>query len=179
MKVSLLTTVIAKTNMNELSGFKAPFQGFNTDPHWDAHIGKPYNSSSANLIKEESFSTVHGVTNGWSALGGQTSSAYVFGGFKTGGDPLGSSSGNGVGLSAGWGAFALGLDTMGSDVSGFVYIGKCPDIGFVISCALVLMLSAWACRKSCPLWYQANAWSATKLRHNPSVVSLTLESPIQ
>ncbi|KAK4688916.1 amidase, partial [Tremellales sp. Uapishka_1] len=57
-----------------------------------------------------------GVPNSWSAIGGQTSSAYVEGGFKNGGDPLGSSSGSAVGLSAGFGAAALGTDSSGSVV---------------------------------------------------------------
>ena len=49
--------------------------------------------------------------NAWSAVGGQTSSAYV-----KGGPPLGSSSGSAVGLSAGFGAAAIGTDTTGSVV---------------------------------------------------------------
>jgi len=54
------------------------------------------------------------ITNGWSARGGQTQSAYVKGGFKAGGDPCGSSSGSAVGTSAGFSAAALGSETDGS-----------------------------------------------------------------
>lgn len=54
--------------------------------------------------------------SGWSALGGQTTSAYV-----QDGDPLGSSAGSAVGVSAGFAAAALGSDTSGSIVSLFHY----------------------------------------------------------
>lgn len=54
------------------------------------------------------------ITNGWSARGGQTQSAYVKGGFAAGGDPCGSSSGSAVGTSAGFAAAALGSETDGS-----------------------------------------------------------------
>ena len=54
------------------------------------------------------------ITNGWSARGGQTQSAYVVGGFAAGGDPCGSSSGPAVGTSAGFAAAALGSETDGS-----------------------------------------------------------------
>jgi amidase len=54
------------------------------------------------------------ITNGWSARGGQTQSAYVVGGFAAGGDPCGSSSGSGVGVSAAFAAAALGSETDGS-----------------------------------------------------------------
>ncbi|KAK4696740.1 amidase, partial [Phenoliferia sp. Uapishka_3] len=53
-------------------------------------------------------------TNGWSARGGQTQSAYVVGGFSAGGDPCGSSSGSGVAISAGWAAVSIGTETDGS-----------------------------------------------------------------
>jgi amidase len=58
-----------------------------------------------------------GGTQGWSAVGGQTSSAYIEGGFEAGGNPLGSSSGTAVGISAGFAAAGLGSDTTGSVVS--------------------------------------------------------------
>jgi amidase len=54
------------------------------------------------------------ITNGWSARGGQTQSAYVVGGFAAGGDPCGSSSGSAVGVSAGFAPAALGSETDGS-----------------------------------------------------------------
>ena len=56
-------------------------------------------------------------TNGWSAVGGQISSAYVEGGYASGGDPGGSSGGSAVGVSAGFAAASLGTDTTGSTVS--------------------------------------------------------------
>ncbi|KAI9635123.1 amidase signature domain-containing protein [Dioszegia hungarica] len=80
--------IIAKTNLNEFAGWKGILE------FWD-----------------------EGIPNGWSAVGGQTSSAYVEGGFAAGGDPLGSSSGSAVGVSAGFGAAALGTDTGGSVIS--------------------------------------------------------------
>ncbi|OZJ06179.1 hypothetical protein BZG36_01023 [Bifiguratus adelaidae] len=54
------------------------------------------------------------ITNGWSARGNQTQSAYVKGGFLAGGDPCGSSAGSGVGVSAGFAPVALGSETDGS-----------------------------------------------------------------
>ncbi|PSN59693.1 hypothetical protein BS50DRAFT_656635 [Corynespora cassiicola Philippines] len=39
-------------------------------------------------------------TSAWSARGGQVSAAYVVGGFDAGGDPIGSSSGSAVAVSA-------------------------------------------------------------------------------
>ncbi|KAI9634302.1 amidase signature domain-containing protein [Dioszegia hungarica] len=58
-----------------------------------------------------------GLPHGWSAVGGQTSSAYVQGGYANGGDPIGSSSGSAVGISAGFGAIGLGTETFGSIVN--------------------------------------------------------------
>jgi amidase len=100
---------LAKTNMHELSGFKGPFRGF---PGSFPDLSAVWTSDNAELDQSDP-----GMTQGWSAMGGQTSSAYVFGGFKAGGNPLGSSSGSAVGLSAGWGLVALGTDTTGSTVS--------------------------------------------------------------
>jgi len=122
-----LMSVIAKTNMNELSGFKSPFQNFPQRAHPALHSeylfdSLPSSIDNASLLDHSG----RGVTNGWSAVGGQTSSAYVFGGFEKGGDPLGSSSGSAVGLSAGWGVFALGTDTTGSTVSGRAW-GTCSE----------------------------------------------------
>ncbi|KAL8280372.1 hypothetical protein RQP46_007289 [Phenoliferia psychrophenolica] len=54
------------------------------------------------------------ITNGWSARGGQTQSAYVVGGYPAGGDPCGSSAGSGVAASAGWAAVTIGTETDGS-----------------------------------------------------------------
>lgn len=67
----------------------------------------------ANLSELANYKATN-VTNGWSARGGQTQSAYVIGGFAAGGDPCGSSSGSAVGVSAGFAAAALGSETDGS-----------------------------------------------------------------
>ncbi|KAM3443914.1 hypothetical protein MY4824_000362 [Beauveria thailandica] len=59
--------------------------------------------------------------SGWSAVGGQTQSAYVRGGFSHANDtngghsnPGGSSSGSAVAVSAGMSPFSIGTETMGS-----------------------------------------------------------------
>ena len=67
----------------------------------------------ANLSELANYKATN-TTNGWSARGGQTQSAYVVGGFAAGGDPCGSSSGSAVGVSAGFSAAALGSETDGS-----------------------------------------------------------------
>jgi amidase len=53
---------------------------------------------------------------GWSAVGGQTQSAYGPGGFTGGCIPAGSSSGCAVGASAGFAAGSVGTDPTGSNV---------------------------------------------------------------
>jgi amidase len=88
----LLTVVIGKANLSELS-------------HWKAYS------------RPDKPEFGEGITNGWSAVGGQTSAAYVVGGFDAGGDPSSSSAGSSVGVSAGFAAAALGTDTIGSVVS--------------------------------------------------------------
>lgn len=90
-----LTSVIGKANLAEFSG------------------GKAY-------MRDDRPELGDGYIEGWSAVGGQTSSAYVEGGFEAGGDPLGSSSGSAVGVSAGFAAASLGGDTTGSIVSIFL-----------------------------------------------------------
>lgn len=63
-----------------------------------------------------------GVTTGWSALGGQTQSPYIVGGFKDGDKlcghsaPGGSSSGSAAGVAAGFAPLALATETDGSIV---------------------------------------------------------------
>lgn len=54
---------------------------------------------------------------GRSARGGQGQSAYVYGGYAGGGNPLGSSSGSAIAVSAGFAAAALGAETLGSLVA--------------------------------------------------------------
>ena len=111
--------------MHELSGFKAPFKPFKAEEDLRADSYEPYDASADASVKPADLGhSGRGVTTGWSALGGQTSSAYVFGGFEKGGNPMGSSSGSAVGLSAGWCGFALGTDTTGSVVSGLRQIIK-------------------------------------------------------
>ncbi|KAJ8128010.1 hypothetical protein O1611_g5628 [Lasiodiplodia mahajangana] len=61
-----------------------------------------------------------GVTTGWSALGGQTQSPYIVGGFKDGDKllghsaPAGSSAGSAAGVAAGFAPLALATETDGS-----------------------------------------------------------------
>ncbi|KAF2968412.1 hypothetical protein GQX73_g5175 [Xylaria multiplex] len=63
-----------------------------------------------------------GITTGWSALGGQTQSPYIVGGFKDGDKllghsaPGGSSSGSAAGVAAGFAPLALATETDGSIV---------------------------------------------------------------
>ncbi|GHJ89998.1 hypothetical protein NliqN6_6400 [Naganishia liquefaciens] len=73
-------------------------------------LGKTNMSEFANL-KSSSASM------GWSARGGQTQSAYVVGGYTNGGEPLGSSSGSAVAVSAGWTPASLGTETLGSIIA--------------------------------------------------------------
>ncbi|RUO95916.1 amidase signature domain-containing protein [Jimgerdemannia flammicorona] len=66
-------------------------------------------------------------TNGWSARGGQTKSAYVLNG-----DPCGSSSGSGVATSIGLAAVSLGTETDGSIIcpsSSASLVGIKPTVG--------------------------------------------------
>ncbi|WVF70571.1 hypothetical protein IAT40_005363 [Kwoniella sp. CBS 6097] len=94
--------VLGKTNINEFSGWKGVLRALGSK------------SDAPPDSDDESNSTVayRSPTNGWSAVGGQTSSAYVEGGFDAGGDPL--EVGSAVGLSAGWAAAAIGSDTLGA-----------------------------------------------------------------
>ncbi len=82
--------VLAKTNMDEFGR------------------GKPGQTGDTTVLP---------LDDRQSAVGGQTQSAYVEGGYANGGNPRGSSSGSGVGVSAGFAAASLGTDTMGSVVS--------------------------------------------------------------
>ncbi|KAJ5238304.1 hypothetical protein N7468_002923 [Penicillium chermesinum] len=76
----------------------------------------------ANLAE---FSNARGsdMHNGWSAVGGQTQSAYVINGLDQNDSPKGhsgtsgSSSGSAVGVSAGYAPFSIGTETDGSLVS--------------------------------------------------------------
>nr|XP_019049186.1 hypothetical protein I302_02967 [Kwoniella bestiolae CBS 10118]OCF28116.1 hypothetical protein I302_02967 [Kwoniella bestiolae CBS 10118] len=107
--------VIAKTNLNELSGWKGLLKSFPLS-NSSSGSGPRYLSMSTNNpdTADTTNNTFRGPTNGWSAVGGQCSSAYVEGGFDNGGNPFGSSSGSAVGLSVGWGVVAVGTDTLGS-----------------------------------------------------------------
>lgn len=92
----------------------------------------------------EQGTPLSGVMSGWSPKGGQCISAYLHGGMEAGGNPLGSSSGSAVGLSAGFGAAALGSDTSGSVVSA-------DEIAVRINSTI-----DWTCAKSCLVWYQTH-----------------------
>ncbi|WVF70570.1 hypothetical protein IAT40_005362 [Kwoniella sp. CBS 6097] len=94
--------ILGKTNLSELAGWKGVLRAFKSDSHPYLDLGS------------HSVPAYRSPTNGWSAVGGQTSSAYVEGGFDAGSDPMGSSSGSAVALSAGWAAASIGTDTMGS-----------------------------------------------------------------
>lgn len=84
-----------------------------------------------------------GLPHGWSAVGGQTSSAYVQGGYANGGDPIGSSSGSAVGISAGFGAIGLGTETFGSIVSPPPKIELTTGQRRQPSCALLRQAHYW------------------------------------
>jgi len=77
--------VLAKANLNEFAGWKSS----SVWGHGGRHI------------------------SGWSAVGRQTSSAYVEGGYDNGGDPSGSSNGSAVGVLAGFAAASLGTESLG------------------------------------------------------------------
>ncbi|KAK0737091.1 amidase signature domain-containing protein [Apiosordaria backusii] len=72
------------------------------------------------VLQEFSGARDYHMPSGWSALGGQTQSAYVRGGLKRGdssighSNPAGSSTGSAVGVSAGYAPIALGTEAEGS-----------------------------------------------------------------
>ncbi|KIN05403.1 hypothetical protein OIDMADRAFT_70515, partial [Oidiodendron maius Zn] len=73
-------------------------------------------------VIEKQTSRGDNITTGWSAVGGQTTSAYVRGGIRydqgSGGPsmPGGSSTGSAVGVSAGYSPLSLGTETDGSTI---------------------------------------------------------------
>ncbi|KAL7414392.1 amidase signature domain-containing protein [Mrakia frigida] len=106
----------------------------------DAAVSAKLRAAGAIIIGKASLSEFANwkgnITNGWSARGGQTQSAYVIGGFAAGGDPCGSSSGSGVGVSAGFAAAALGSETDGSIIcpsSRAALFGIKPTVGLTIA----------------------------------------------
>lgn len=78
-----------------------------------------------------------GMTPGWSPVGGQTQSPYVFGGLVDGetllghSSPGGSSSGSAVGLAAGFAPLSLGTEAVGSVITpanrAALYALRCGD----------------------------------------------------
>ncbi|KAF2686408.1 amidase signature enzyme [Lentithecium fluviatile CBS 122367] len=93
--------VIGKTNLSELSSFKK------------------VSGRSCRTEELTNFRAMN-MPGGWSAVGGQTQSAYVRGGFQVDdsrdghSSPSGSSSGSAVAVSAGFTPLALGTETIGS-----------------------------------------------------------------
>jgi amidase len=86
----------------------------NSIPREDATVIAKLRAAGAIILGKTTMTQMAGMKcttarTGWSARGGQPSSAYVLGG-----DPLGSSSGSAVAVSAGWAAASLGTDTLGS-----------------------------------------------------------------
>ncbi|CDZ97832.1 Amidases [Phaffia rhodozyma] len=110
----------------------------------DSHVSMKLRAAGAIILGKANlseFANFKGnITNGWSARGGQTQSAYVVGGFAAGGDPCGSSSGSAVGVSAGWAASSLGSETDGSIVcpsNRAALFGIKPSVGLVSRAGVV------------------------------------------
>ncbi|KAK6221701.1 Amidase [Colletotrichum tabaci] len=86
----------------------------------DAFVVKRLRDAGAIILAKSSLMVWSGISgvdaSAWSPRGGQVSSPYVRGGFAARGDPGGSSSGSGAGVSAGFAPLALGSDTEGSIV---------------------------------------------------------------
>lgn len=94
----------------------------NSIPRGDATVISKLRAAGAIILGKTNMTEFAGMkstttSTGSSARGGQGQSAYVVGGYANGGDPLGSSSGSGIAVSAGWAAASLGTDTVGSIVA--------------------------------------------------------------
>jgi amidase len=88
-------------------------------PNEDATVIAKLRSAGAIILGKTTMTQMGGMKCstmplGFSARGGQGSSAYVEGGHANGGNPRGSSSGSAIAVSAGWAAASLGTDTTGS-----------------------------------------------------------------
>lgn len=91
----------------------------NSIPSSDATVVAKLRAAGAVILGKSTMTELGNLKSsvekmGRSARGGQAQSAYVEGGYAAGGDPLGSSSGSTIAVSAGLAAAALGTDTVGS-----------------------------------------------------------------
>lgn len=94
----------------------------NSIPPSDAFVIAKLRAADAIILGKSTMTELGNLKSsvekmGRSARGGQAQSAYVEGGYAAGGDPLGSSSGSAIALSAGWAPGALGAELSGSLVA--------------------------------------------------------------
>jgi amidase len=98
------------------------FALLNSIPSSDAPVIAKLRAAGAIILGKSTMTELGNLKSsvekmGRSARGGQGQSAYVAGGYAAGGDPLGSSSGSAIAVSAGWAAASLGAETLGSLVA--------------------------------------------------------------
>lgn len=91
----------------------------NSIPNEDATVIDKLRAAGAIILGKTTMTQLGGMKcsampTGFSARPGQGSSAFVEGGHANGGNPLGSSSGSAIAVSAGWAPASLGTDTLGS-----------------------------------------------------------------
>ncbi|KAG6856088.1 hypothetical protein H0H87_007528 [Tephrocybe sp. NHM501043] len=109
----------------------------------DAEVVKRLRAAGAIVLGKSNLSEwAHyrgNIASGWSAVGGQTTSAYF-----PGGDPSGSSSGSGVATSIGLAAVTLGTETDGSIISPSSHnniVGIKPTVGLTSRVGVVPLSS--------------------------------------